>query len=323
MYGVAIAEERDNVNEIFDYATSKPYIENWSAAFAAQTGGKSLGNLRAMHQGISAGKVTELNFDDEAKAVHVSALVVDDGEWKKVLAGVYTGFSFGGRAIRRWDDDQLNAVRYTLQPTELSLADKPCVPSAVFEVVKTDGRVEKRPFKHAGGKDIMIKIEKNMDMTQFLELMNNVKEGLAADEKTPPELLEAVNQLIEVLANCTGGTAKTEEEDEAKAGAEEKTVASGCETEKVDLAAEIQKAFAPLAKSLEGVAGVGEAIGKVTKSLDDMQKRIEKIENLPAAPKVFKGVPKTNDGKDEPNADPSAAALEQIKKAHNFETCAY
>lgn len=301
---MAIAEERDNVNEIFDYATSKPLIAAWSDGFKEKTGGKSCGNLRAMHNAVSAGKLTALHFDDEQRAVAVCAKVIDEGEWQKVLQGVYTGFSFGGRAVKRWRDETLGAMRYTLQPVELSLADKPCVPSAVFEVVKTDGTTEHRQFKMGG--NLVIKIQKNMDLTQFLELMQNVKEGLAADEATPENLLAAVENLVNVLTECTG-SAKTAAEKEPPANpaakGEEKAVESGCRTEKADLAAEIKKALAPLAQSLEA-----------------MQQRLEKVEKQPAAPKVYKTVPAEQSN---PPADPAAALLEEIKKAQNLTTSAY
>lgn len=330
VYGIAIAEERDCSNEVFDYESSKPYIKAWSDDFKTKTDGKSLGNLRAMHNAVSAGKVTALDFDDQQKAVKVCAKVIDNEEWSKVLEGIYTGFSFGGYAIKRWKDTKLNAMRYTLQPAELSLADKPCVPSAVFEIIKTDGTTEKRRFKNMGGIRFMEKVEKNMDMTQFLELMKNIQEGLAGDDTMPDNLKVAVDNLVNAISECTGEkppeeTPKTTEPPANKEPEtdEEKAVKNGCGTEKIELAAEIQKAFAPLAKSLEGVAGIGEAISKVTKSVEDMQKRIEKIEKQPQAPKVIKLVQKVDDGKVDPPADSLSTALDEIKKAHNFQTCAY
>ena len=59
--------------------------------------------------------------------------------------GVYTGFSQGGRYIKRWPDPETGLTRYTAEPTEISLVDLPCLPGATFEVVK-DGAVEKRAF---------------------------------------------------------------------------------------------------------------------------------------------------------------------------------
>ena len=93
--GVATAETPDRSGEICDYASSKPYFEKWSDDALEASGGKSLGAVRAMHGRIAAGKLTGIEFDDEAKRVVVSAKIVDDDEWRKVTEGVYTGFSPG------------------------------------------------------------------------------------------------------------------------------------------------------------------------------------------------------------------------------------
>jgi hypothetical protein len=143
--GVATAETPDRSGEIFDYASSKPYFEKWSAEAATASGGKSLGAVRAMHTPIAAGKLTDIAFDDNAKRITVVAKIVDDDEWRKVQEGVYTGFSQGGRYVKRWADADSGLTRYTADPHEISLVDLPCVPDATFDVVK-DGMVERRSF---------------------------------------------------------------------------------------------------------------------------------------------------------------------------------
>jgi hypothetical protein len=143
--GVATAETPDRSGEIFDYASSKPYFEKWSAEAAAASGGKSLGAVRAMHGSVAAGKLTDIAFDDDAKRIAVCAKIVDDDEWRKVQEGVYTGFSQGGRYVKRWADPDTGLTRYTAEPHEISLVDLPCVPDATFDVVK-GGVVERRGF---------------------------------------------------------------------------------------------------------------------------------------------------------------------------------
>jgi hypothetical protein len=174
VYGVASREELDKTNEIFDYEASKPYIKAWSDSFANTTKAAgqdiSYGNLRAMHRPVSAGKLNEpVAFHDQDKAVSVCAKVVDDGEWQKVLNGVYTGFSFGGKTVgAKTPDPNLGGMRYTLNPNELSLADSPCVKSAIFyDVLKIDGTTETRQHKSVqeGGEQILkngIPIKKGM-----------------------------------------------------------------------------------------------------------------------------------------------------------------
>ena len=143
--GVATAETPDRSGEICDYASSKPYFEKWSAEALEASGGKSLGAVRAMHGRIAAGKLTGISFDDDGKRIVVEAKIVDDEEWRKVAEGVYTGFSQGGRYVKRWPDPDTSLIRYTAEPHEISLVDLPCLPDATFEVVK-DGVVEKRAF---------------------------------------------------------------------------------------------------------------------------------------------------------------------------------
>ena len=125
--GVATAETPDRSGEIFDYASSKPYFEKWSVEAAAATGGKSFGAVRAMHTPIAAGKLTDIAFDDEAKRITVVAKIVDDDQWRKVQEGVYTGFSQGGRYVKRWADGDSGLTRYTADPHEISLVDLHCV----------------------------------------------------------------------------------------------------------------------------------------------------------------------------------------------------
>ncbi len=145
VHGVATAEAPDRAGEICDYDSTKPYFEAWSEGAREASGGKSLGAVRAMHSRIAAGKLTDIAFDDEGKRILVAAKIVDDDEWQKVVEGVYTGFSQGGRYVKRWNDPDTGMTRYTADPTEISIVDVPCLPGATFDVVK-DGIVEKRAF---------------------------------------------------------------------------------------------------------------------------------------------------------------------------------
>lgn len=155
VYGRATQETLDRQGEILDYAGSKPLWEEWIAESMEASGGKSMGNLRSMHRGdIAAGKLTRVVFNDEEKAIDVCAKVVDDAEWLKVMEGVYTGFSQGGKYVKKWSDPSVTgfggmpAVRVVIAPKELSLVDRPAVLTATyFEVVKSDGTTEQRSFK--------------------------------------------------------------------------------------------------------------------------------------------------------------------------------
>lgn len=139
----AAVEEPDKSREIMDYASAVPQFQAWSDGFKTATLGKSLGNIRAMHNPRHlAGKVTEIVFDDAAKAVDICLKVIDPVDWAKVEEGGYTGLSIGGGYLKKWQDGEL--TRYTPRIAEISLVDSPCIPSALLklEMQKRDGSVE-------------------------------------------------------------------------------------------------------------------------------------------------------------------------------------
>ena len=146
VYGLATGETPDRSGEICDYATTKPFYEAWSGDIAKASGGKSFGNVRAMHGSIAAGVVKSITFNDASKQIEISAKIVDDGEWKKVQEGVYTGFSQGGAYHKRWKDEASGLQRYTANPSEVSLVDLPCLPTATFQMIKAAGAIEARLF---------------------------------------------------------------------------------------------------------------------------------------------------------------------------------
>ncbi|MBB4200697.1 hypothetical protein GGD83_004526 [Rhodoblastus sphagnicola] len=147
VYGYATAEAPDRAGEICDYASTKPHYQAWSKSFAKATAGKSLGNIRAMHGAVAAGKIASIRFNDDEKRIEIAAKIIDDDEWRKVEEGVYTGFSQGGAYLKRWPDpENPDLIRYTAKPSEISLVDLPCLPEASFELVKADGARETRAF---------------------------------------------------------------------------------------------------------------------------------------------------------------------------------
>lgn len=170
--GIGAREEADRSREILDYESSVPAFKSWSDGFSLATNGLSKGNLRAMHRrDIVAGTVVDLGFDDDAKSIKVCAKVVDDNEWRKVLAGAYTGFSIGGGYAKRWPDPtDATLTRYTPDVREISLVDNPCIPSARFaELVKVDGSVTEIPLIGAPAETFGA-LRKNRPLT-FAEMM--------------------------------------------------------------------------------------------------------------------------------------------------------
>lgn len=146
--GVFISEEPNNLDEIFDYTSSKPHISKWSRHFAASTDGKSHGTVRVMHgkssKGVDpVGTIVEIKFDDKAKTISGAVHVSDDEAWKKVLDRVLTGFSFGGDSKGMpWRDKIATArygrpmKRYTFVPRELTLCDRGRIPGTEFTSIE-------------------------------------------------------------------------------------------------------------------------------------------------------------------------------------------
>lgn len=162
VYGTLTAETPDKSGEVFDYASGKPAVQAWSDEIKAASKGKSLGNVRAMHDNIAAGKFTDIVYDDDNKRIEGAAKIVDDAEWEKVLTGVYTGFSIGGSYTKRWQDKDNPALwRFTPKLTEISLVDNPCVGEATFEYIKADGTREMRKFTPSHNEDSMTKATEN------------------------------------------------------------------------------------------------------------------------------------------------------------------
>lgn len=193
--GRAVQEVPDRADEIFDYASSKPYFEEWSKSFADDTDGKSLGNLRAMHGKVAAGKLTGIDFNDTDKAIDIRAKIVDQNEWAKVLEGVYTGFSIGGSYVGDKTTEKVDGrdiKRYTARPSEISIVDSPCIPTAkFFEIVKADGAVAKVDFKVATKPEEPTPIEvtgTDEQVAQFAKLLND-------SELTLGEAIDAIQAI--------------------------------------------------------------------------------------------------------------------------------
>jgi hypothetical protein len=147
VWGVMASETVDKVNDILDYASSKPYFEEWSGNFAKVTSGLSFGNVREMHQLSAVGKIIAIDFDDVNKTITIGTEIVDDAAWEKVEKCVYTGFSIGGKSVGTPTiDKDTKAKRYTIKPVEVSVVDDPCIGNATFQYIKADKEIEIRKF---------------------------------------------------------------------------------------------------------------------------------------------------------------------------------
>jgi hypothetical protein len=328
--GVATAETPDRSGEIFDYASSKPYFEKWSAEAAAASGGKSLGAVRVMHTPIAAGKLTDIAFDDDAKRVTVCAKIVDDDEWRKVQEGVYTGFSQGGRYVKRWADPDTGLTRYTAEPHEISLVDLPCVPDATFDVVK-GGMVEKRVFA-SRAQAIDTAIDGDLDAgdealdadkreSSAAEREKDAEEGVAMPDGSYPirsakDVENAVRDYYRsgkkpdvrahIIARAKAIGAESALPDDWTETADKAAAFSGpagaahAPDALAKAAATLTRAALKLERAMEENAGLRKALNGLTPALAEMKKRIEALEAQPLPAKAaLRSVTKTADGADD------------------------
>jgi hypothetical protein len=320
VWGVLVEERVDKSDEILDYESSKPLFLEWNKTFMEVTNGQSMGNLRSMHKAIAAGKFISMEYDDENKKVVVGAKVVDDEEWKKVVEGVYTGFSIGGKYLKKWYDSALNAMKYTAQPCEGSLVDNPCMYGATFTIVKADGLEEEGIFKGAEGE--MEDIKKDAEVEKEVELEKEVipekevepeKDLEKADdskkeEDVPPEKEEEETPPEKEEEEVPPAKEEEEKEEEGMEEDEAKKVISisaddlgkvvGDEVEKSFGAykpqfekletgmAELSKSFGKMADDFEKMVTVSEELKKTVETLttqnEELSERLKKVEDSPA-----------------------------------------
>jgi hypothetical protein len=147
VWGRMATETPDDIGEICDYEHSKPNFLLWSEKIQKVSGGKSLGNVRTMHNGQleAVGKLIHFEARDDTKDFYVGAKIVDKQALEKVSQEVYTAFSIGGKYGAWHQLDGLHK-RYEAVPVEVSLVDNPSIPDATFEMIKEDGVVELRKF---------------------------------------------------------------------------------------------------------------------------------------------------------------------------------
>lgn len=183
VYGTLTEEIADKTGEILDYVSSRPAFESWTQQFYDASGGKSLGNVRAMHGALAAGKLTSISFDDENKRIEGVAKIIDDDAWNKVVEGVYTGFSIGGGYAKRWkDEENPSLMRYTPTLSEVSLVDNPAVPTATFSLIKNSD-------------------DDQANMNDLAQQLEWLKENISL----PGEILDYVDALLDFLAGEASG----------------------------------------------------------------------------------------------------------------------
>lgn len=137
-----IAKIDETQRLVFGYAStemldSQGEIVRKEAIEAALPDYMRFANIREMHQPSAVGVAREAELDD--KGLHLAAKIVDDEAWRKVVEGVYKGFSIGGRVTARDPDEKHVIIGVDL--LEISLVDRPANPEAVIELFKAKSAV--------------------------------------------------------------------------------------------------------------------------------------------------------------------------------------
>jgi hypothetical protein len=126
--GFASSEAVDAQGEVVTSAAMKAAIPSFMAG--------GTGALREMHAAIAAGIVTKLSVDTKGRT-EITAKVIDNGTMRKLRAGVFRGFSVGGKILAR---DAKNPKTITkIRLDEVSLVDKPSNSEATLELIKVVG----------------------------------------------------------------------------------------------------------------------------------------------------------------------------------------
>lgn len=171
VWGYASTEAKDTAGEIVRKSALegalKDYLE-W-------------GNIREMHKASAVGVAEEATVDD--KGLYLCAKVVDDAAWAKVQAGVYKGFSIGGKVLGR--DTKSKNIITKLALREISLVDRPCNPEARFDVWKAADIGDSMPKEDAAKAvaDALAKVEelkKGQDAEALAAAENELNEAHAA-----------------------------------------------------------------------------------------------------------------------------------------------
>jgi hypothetical protein len=248
VWGVATAEIVDKEGEIFDYQSSKPYFKCWSDEIAKATEGKSLGNVREMHEPSAVGKLVAIAFDDDLKQIRVGARIVDSVAWQKCMLGVYTGFSIGGAYVNAWKDGEY--VRFTANPVEISVVDNPCVPGAHFTAVKADGTCEVRKFTHDAAST-------RLAFTEMKKIPGDPRSGVKTGDQST--MLEANDkaQLEKARAGSASALAKLAEMEQEVVGLRSEMESNN---------QEIQRSLTNLLSLVEKLVSPQEATGRVART---------------------------------------------------------
>lgn len=157
VYGYASTEAVDSDGETITAKAMKDAIPDYM----------KFGAVREMHSNKAAGTAIEIEVLDDGRT-WFGAHVVDSEAVKKVKAGVYKGFSIGGKVPKGGRDPLNKTIINALNLVEVSLVDRPANQEAVFTCYKSESL-------DAPESDEADDVSKSMyDVGRFSELLQSI-----------------------------------------------------------------------------------------------------------------------------------------------------
>lgn len=256
-------------------------------------------NIREMHQNSAVGVAKEAEIDD--KGLYLGAKIVDEDAWRKVVEGVYNGFSIGGRVTARDPSDRKLITGLAL--TEISVVDRPANPEAVFDCWKLAAADHADPRGPVDGQPRLAERKNRAPLGRLAHILVDLEwlherlatetatEGDALPSSAPERLQALIAELSDfvaaLIADCTAR--RGEHNDPHAADLAAAAVAA-------TLRKAQQRELAPLA------AGLAELTDAIVPRLDALQKRVEEIARTPLPPQAaarsfgLVGISKREDG---------------------------
>lgn len=264
--GIASTEAKDSHGEVVKAEAMKAAIPDYMAF-----GGT--GALREMHQQIAAGIVFKAEVNDKGET-HVEARVVDANSVKKVEAGVFKGFSIGGKVLKKTG----NTIE-ELQLREISLVDRPANPEALLSVFKADGIDSDEPI---------VEIKKSLYTTSRLaDLLASLKSLESSDSYENNGVESAVSPSIKAACKALSAALVASATLEAgKATAKADDGGDIAKNEGIDIA-KVSDLLAPITKGLADLGtDLRKSIDEQRAAVDELAKRVKSIEEQPAPAKA-------------------------------------
>ncbi len=271
------------------------------------------GAVREMHKASAAGTALSINVGDDGVTT-IKTHIVDSEAVKKVKAGVYKGFSVGGKATQR---DDLNKTIITgLNLIEVSLVDRPANPDAVITCYKAEG-IESDDIQKVEPVDEVKKSFYGVsrlasllaDVQDFINYCEYECQYTDKNQDIPPQVMEAAKALGVALVALVNNEVAALGSETSKADTVDDIAKAGKRNSAGDLAK--LKQIIQLAKDLGADSEVEEEtkttdktatsddltkvsgeldvtkadLAKVEGERDTLKKRVTELEALPAAPK--------------------------------------